>query len=77
MYGRERDAGGYGHRSAQRSRNVCNISFYGVDYDLKLQSVQVMDMAGVTTLFAEDQQARELTSSELSATAAWRPKPLI
>ena len=26
---------------------VCNISFYGVDYDLKLQSVQVMDMAAV------------------------------
>ncbi|MFQ9761098.1 MAG: hypothetical protein ACLRZL_10780 [Alistipes communis] len=50
---------------------VCNISFYGVDYDLKLQSVQVMDMAGVTTLFAEDQQARELTSSELSAIASY------
>lgn len=50
---------------------VCNISFYGVDYDLKLQSVQMMDMAGVTTLFAEDQQARELTSSELSAIASY------
>ena len=56
-------------------RNVakiaCNISFYGVDYDLKLQSVQVVDMASVTTLFAEDQQARELTSSELSAIASY------
>ncbi|MFR6717727.1 hypothetical protein [Alistipes putredinis] len=51
---------------------VCNISFYGVDYDLKLQSVQVVDMASVTTLFAEDQQARELTSSELSAIASYR-----
>ena len=50
---------------------VCNISFYGVDYDLKLQSVQVVDMASVTTLFAEDQQARELTSSELSAIASY------
>ena len=50
---------------------VCNTSFYGVDYDLKLQSVQVMDMAGVTTLFAEDQQARELTSSEPSAIASY------
>ena len=33
---------------------VCNISFYGTNYNLKLQSVQMMDMAGVTTLFAED-----------------------
>ena len=50
---------------------VCNISFYGTNYNLKLQSVQMMDMAGVTTLFAEDQQARELCSSELSAMAPY------
>lgn len=50
---------------------VCNISFYGVNYDLKLRSVQMMDMAGVTTLFAEDQQACELISSEPSAIASY------
>lgn len=49
---------------------VCNISFYGTNYNLRLQSVQMMDMAGVTTLFSENQQARELSSSELSAMAS-------
>ncbi len=50
---------------------VCNISLNGTVHDLKLQSVQMMDMASATTLFAEDQQAQELCSSELSAMASY------
>lgn len=50
---------------------VCNISLDGTFYDLKLQSVQMMDMAGSTMLFSENQQARELCSSELSTMASY------
>lgn len=50
---------------------VCNISLDGTLYDLKLQSVQMMDMAGSTMLFSENQQARELCSSELSTMASY------
>ena len=71
MYGRERDAGGYGHRPAQRGQNRLQHLLLRGGLRPEAQSVQVVDMASVTTLFAEDQQARELTSSELSAIASY------
>lgn len=51
---------------------VCNISVGGTaPYGLKLQSVQMMDMASSAVLFAEGQKARELSSSPLSAIASY------
>lgn len=51
---------------------VCNISINGSGLSaLKLQSVQMMDMASSAVLFAEGQKARELSSSPLSAIASY------